>query len=153
MSKHRGNKTRFARRRVFTVSTQTVGLPFFTCICNAMHLRGIFTVETGVKHWPDASKVPGSIPGITFFSSLLFFFSFSCYLVFILGITVLFCFYIQLTIFRFANFLLGLLAVPTKSFARSCDLRISSCKVPLSSPKWRYINSCIIVLYYYCKSR
>ena len=48
-----------------------------------------------VKLRPGISKVLGSIPGIT--SSLLFFssfFTFSFRLVFILGITVLLCFYI-----------------------------------------------------------
>ena len=48
MSELRGNKTRFARRRVYTVSAQTVGLPFFTCKCDVMHLRWVFTVENAV---------------------------------------------------------------------------------------------------------
>ena len=48
MSEHRGNKTRFARRRVCTVSSETVGLPFSTCKCDEMHLRWVFTVETAV---------------------------------------------------------------------------------------------------------
>ena len=43
MCEHRGNKTRFARRRVYTVSSQTVELPFSTCKCDEMHLRWVFT--------------------------------------------------------------------------------------------------------------
>ena len=63
------------------------------------------------------------------FASFLFFssfFSFSFHLVFILGITVLLFFCILLTIFDWQIFFSALLAVPPKSFARSCDLRISS---------------------------
>ena len=55
-----------------------------------------------VKLRPDAPKVRSSIPNTTFISWLLFFssfFSFSFRLVFILRITVLLCFYIELTIF------------------------------------------------------
>ena len=80
-----------------------------------------------VKLRPDAPKVRSSIPNTTFISWLLFFssfFSFSFRLVFILGITVLLCFYIQFLDLQI--FFSALLAVPPKSFARSCDLHISS---------------------------
>ena len=78
-----------------------------------------------IKLWPGASKILRSIAGITFFSSFLFFFFyFSFRLVFILGITVLLCFYIQFLDLQI--FFSALLAVPPKYFARSCNLRISS---------------------------
>ena len=74
-----------------------------------------------VKLRPDAPKVGSSNANTTFISSLLFFsfllFFFSFRLVFLLRITVLLCFYI---------FFSALLVVPPKSFARSCDLHISS---------------------------
>ena len=85
-------------------------------------LRGLV-----VKLWPCASKALSSIPGKTFFSSLLFFsflhfFSFSFRLVFILGISVLLCFYIRFLDLQI--FFSALLAVPPMSFARSCDLLV-----------------------------
>ena len=46
MSENRGNKTRFARRLVYTVSAQLVGLPFFKC--DEMRLLWVFTVQTAV---------------------------------------------------------------------------------------------------------
>ena len=146
MCEHRGNKTRFARRRVCTVSSQTVGLPFSTCKCDEMHLRWVFTVQTAVillknifeftfnkarrfkiikfRHInlrvPRYIEGPGfdSRPNLFLFASFLFFssfFTFSFRLVFILGITVLLCFYIQLKIFRFTNFLLYLPLLPSPS--------------------------------------
>ena len=102
-------------RRVYTVSALTAGLPFFTCKCDEMHLRWVFTVQTavillknifefmfnntpkysflcvtrGLEVRPLPSKVPRSIPGRTFsFRFPLFFssfFSFSFRLGFILG--------------------------------------------------------------------
>ena len=134
MCEHRGNKTRFARRRVCTVSSQTVELPFSTCKCDEMHLRWVFTVQTAVillknifeftfhkarvcSTWPSGkasaqyTECPWFDSRHNLFVSFLLFsscFTFSFRLVFILGITVLLCFYMQLKIFRFTNFLLYL---------------------------------------------
>ena len=85
-----------------------------------------------VKLCPGVSQVPNSTPNISFslrfFSFLFFFFfSFSFRLVSILGITVLLCFSIySLQFSDLQIFFSALLAVRPKSFARSCDLRISS---------------------------
>ena len=35
-------------RRVYNVLALTAGLPFFTCKCDEMHLRWVFTVQTAV---------------------------------------------------------------------------------------------------------
>ena len=84
-----------------------------------------------VMLWPSVLKVLSSITGSTCFS-------FSSCLVFVLVVAVLFFFlYISTaTFFRFINFLpyclislsIHLPAIPPKSFARSCDLRLSSLK-------------------------
>ena len=67
--------------------------------------------------------------------NLFLFFSFSFRLVFILGITVLLCFYIQFLDLQI--FFSALLAVPPKSFARSCDLRISCILLADASENFR----------------
>ena len=83
-----------------------------------------------VMLWPSVLKVLSSITGSTCFS-------FSFCLVFVLVIAVLFFFPLSTaTFFRFINFLpyclislsIQLPAIPPKSFARSCDLRLSSLK-------------------------
>ena len=154
MSENRGNKTRFARRRVYTVSAKLgfrslnamkcvyVGFSlskqqsFFWKIPLSSCLIGLDQLHTGCTGgsagWKGfnnifltncfhrvpwtlragMSKVSNSIPRGTFFSSLLFFFSFSFYLVFFLFIAVLFCFFIKLKILRFINFLLYCLILP-----------------------------------------
>ena len=98
-----------------------------------------------VKLWPGASKVPPSATqGMTFFFPLLFFFFFSFPFQFRYNSFVMFLYIAFLTMFRFTNFLLGF----TKSFPRSCDLRISICtsrRVILRTSS-REIFHCIILL-------
>ena len=89
----------------------------------------MFNVASVVMLWPTVLKVLSSITGSTCFS-------FSSCLVFLLVIAVLFFSLSTATFFRFINFLpyclislsIQLPAIPPKSFARSCDLRISSLK-------------------------
>ena len=78
--------------------------------------------------WPSGKALARCVEGPEFtsghnlflFASFLFFSSFFSFrLVFILGITVLLCFCIQFLDLQI--FFLALLAVPPKSFARSCD--------------------------------
>ena len=87
--------------------------------------------------WPSSNAMAQSVEGPEFdYWQYLFFFFSSC-LVFVLVIAVLFFFSLSTaTFFRFINFLpyclislsIQLPAIPPKSFARSCDLRISSLK-------------------------
>ena len=85
-----------------------------------------------VKLSPGAWKGLSSHLGGTFFSSLLFFsfplfffffFSFSFHSGYNSFVMFLFCY--VFTIFDWQIFFSALIAVPPKSFARSCDLRIS----------------------------
>ena len=82
-----------------------------------------------IKRYPGASKAPRSNPCKTFFSSLLFF-SFVLFFFFFFSFSFHVC-YVSTYSLQFLDlqiFFSALLAVPPKSFARSCDLRISSLK-------------------------
>ena len=79
-----------------------------------------------IKRYPGASKAPRSNPCKTFFSSLLFF-SFLLFFFFCFSFSFHVC-YVSTYSLQFLDlqiFFSALLAVPQKSFARSCDLRIS----------------------------
>ena len=92
-------------RRVYTVLALTAGLPFFTCKCDEMHLRWVFTVQIAVillknifefmfnkapkpvcSTWPRGKAFARCVEGPAFYSgknpflsllSFLFFFFFS----------------------------------------------------------------------------
>ena len=121
---HRGNKTRFARRRVYTVSAWLgfCSLNAMKCVYVGFSLskqrssfrkipllytgraggsaRGkgfnniFFTIPSGCSKWPNGNDMGRRVEGPEFACSL--YFSFSFRLVFFLVIAVLFCFFVLL---------------------------------------------------------